>query len=177
MAIEIERKFLPRSDAWRGAVRDSTRLLQGYVANTPRCSVRVRIAGESAWLSLKSMEPGTTRLELEYPIPVADARLALDRMESGPRVEKVRHRVPAGRHCYEVDEFLGDNAGLVIAEIELGAADEAFERPDWLGDEVTGEPRFYSFMLAAEPFAGWPRALRDAARSGRLAAADAVRLP
>jgi adenylate cyclase len=167
MAVEIERKFLPRGDAWRGAVRDSARLVQGYVANTRRCSVRVRIAGEDAWLSLKSMDPGTTRLEFEYAIPVADAREVLARMEEGPRVEKIRHRVPAGRHCFEVDEFLGENAGLVIAEIELESPGEEFVRPAWLGDEVTDEPRYHSFVLARAPFSRWPEAERAAARAGR----------
>lgn len=167
MAVEIERKFLPRGDAWRAAVRDSARLVQGYVANTPRCSVRVRIAGDHAWLSLKSMDPGVTRLEFEYAIPVADAREVLARMEDGPRVEKIRHRVPAGRHCFEVDEFLGENAGLVIAEIELDSPDEEFARPAWLGDEVTDEPRYYSFVLARAPFSRWPEAERAEARAGR----------
>ena len=167
MAIEIERKFLPASDAWRGSVRDSSHLLQGYVANTVRCSVRVRIAGGSAWLSLKSMEAGTTRHEFEYPVPCDDAGQILAGLCEGPLIEKIRHRVPAGRHCYEVDEFLGENAGLVIAEIELGAADEEFDRPAWLGTEVTEEPRYYSFMLARAPFSGWPGAAREAARTGR----------
>lgn len=167
MAIEIERKFLPVSDAWRAAVTDSRRLVQGYIANTPRCSVRVRIAGEAAWLSLKSMDPGTTRHEFEYPVPCGDARQILAGLCEGPPLEKIRHRVPAGRHCYEVDEFLGDNAGLVIAEIELGAADETFDRPAWLGEEVTEEPRYYSFMLARMPFSGWPAGAREAARAGR----------
>lgn len=169
MAVEIERKFLVTSDAWRAAVRERQHLMQGYLANTARCSVRMRIAGDSAWLSLKSMDPGTTRLEFEYPVPVDDARQVLDAMEEGPRVEKLRHRVPAGRHCYEVDEFLGDNGGLVLAEIELGAADEDFERPAWLGDEVTHEARYYSFVLARAPFSSWPAAARDAARRGRHA--------
>ncbi len=167
MAIEIERKFLPVSDAWRASVRDSARLLQGYVANTPRCSVRVRIAGESAWLSLKSMDAGTTRHEFEYPVPRDDARQILAGLCEGPLLEKIRHRVPAGRHCYEVDEFLGANAGLVVAEIELGAADERFDRPAWLGEEVTEEPPYYSFMLARAPFSGWPAAAREASRAGR----------
>ncbi|MCU0976871.1 MAG: CYTH domain-containing protein [Steroidobacteraceae bacterium] len=170
MAVEIERKFLPASDAWRASVKDSVRLVQGYVANTPRCSVRVRIAGESAWLSLKSMDPGTTRHEFEYPVPREDAEQVLGGLCEGPLVEKIRHRVPAGRHCYEVDEFLGENAGLVVVEIELGAADEEFERPAWLGAEVTDQARYYNFMLVRAPFSGWPAAAREAARAGRHAA-------
>lgn len=173
MAVEIERKFLPASDGWRASVLDSVHLLQGYVANTRRCSVRVRVAGPAAWLSLKSVEPGTTRREFEYPVPPEDASEILAGLCQGPLLQKIRHRVPAGRHCYEVDEFLGDNAGLVIAEIELDAADEPFERPAWLGDEVTAHARYYSFILAREPFSGWPAAARDAARAGRhLAAPD-----
>lgn len=167
MALEIERKFLTRADAWRGQAAVAERLVQGYIANTSRCSVRIRIAGESASLSLKSMQPGTTRQEFEYPVPPADAWYALTTLCEGPPLEKIRHRVPAGRHVFEVDEFLGASAGLVIAEIELGAEGEEFERPDWLGDEVTLEPRYYGFALAVAPFATWPAADREAAGAGR----------
>lgn len=177
MALEIERKFLVRADAWREAAAGADRLVQGYVANTARCSVRIRVAGESAWLSLKGMQPGTTRHEFEYPVPVADALHALETMCEGPRLEKLRHRVPAGRHVFEVDEFLGASAGLVIAEVELGAEDEEFERPAWLGEEVTLEPRYYSFVLARTPFATWPEADRAAARAGRHLASGAGPAP
>jgi len=167
MAVEIERKFLVTSDDWRHAARSSERLLQGYVANTPRCSVRLRVGGEQAWLSLKSMQPGTTRLEFEYPVPAQDAVEILEQLCDGTRIDKRRHRVEAGAHCFEVDEFLGDNAGLVVAEVELGAADESFVRPPWLGVEVTHEPRYYNVMLAREPFSAWAPAARAAAQQGR----------
>ena len=167
MAIEIERKFLVTSDDWRREARSSERLLQGYVANTERCSVRLRVAGEQAWLSLKSMQPGTTRLEFEYPVPAQDAVEILDQLCDGTRIDKRRHLVEAGAHCFEVDEFLGDNAGLVVAEVELGSADEAFVRPPWLGVEVTHEARYYNVMLARKPFSTWAPAARAAAQQGR----------
>lgn len=167
MPVEIERKFLVSSDDWRREARSSARLVQGYVANTERCSVRLRVAGEQAWLSLKGVQPGTTRLEFEYPVPVQDAVEILERLCDGTRIEKWRHLVEAGAHCFEVDEFLGDNAGLVVAEVELGAADEFFVRPPWLGVEVTHEARYYNVMLAREPFSTWTPAARDAAQRGR----------
>lgn len=167
MSIEIERKFLLAGDGWRAATAGRARLRQGYVANTARCSVRVRVAGGMAWLSLKGMQRGLSRDEFEYPVPPADAGRMLESLCTGPCVEKWRHRVPVGAHVFEVDEFLGDNAGLVLAEVELGAEDEAFERPGWLGEEVTEVPRYYSFLLAERPFAAWSAAARAAARQGR----------
>ena len=157
MGIEIERKFLVRGDAWRAQVERSVRMAQGYL-NAPgavesgreRASVRVRLAGTQAFLNLKSRELGTTRQEFEYEIPVADAE-ALLALCVGGRVEKTRHYI--GR--FEVDEFLGDNAGLVVAEIELAAADEAFVHPDWLGAEVTELRRYYNLALAERPYARW----------------------
>jgi adenylate cyclase len=155
MGVEIERKFLVTGDAWRAQAASRELLRQGYLANTARASVRVRRAGDAAWLSVKSMTRAIVRDEYEYAIPVADADAMLDRLCDGPRVEKVRHVVALGRHAWEVDEFLGDNAGLVVAELELDDADEAFERPAWLGDEVTHLERYYNFNLATRPYARW----------------------
>ena len=157
MALEIERKFLLQSDAWRDAVDSRVLMRQGYLAGGERSSVRVRIAGEEAWLNLKAKRSGRTRLEYEYPIPLADADEILRYLCAGPLVEKYRHEIHAGPHVWEIDEFLGDNAGLVVAEIELTSEDEAFERPAWLGMEVTEDQRYYNFNLAQQPFSQWQR--------------------
>lgn len=157
MGIEIERKFLVRSDAWRAQTERSVRMAQGYLndlgaveSGRQRASVRVRIAGEQAFLNLKSRELGTTRQEFDYAIPVADAEALLE-LCTGGLIDKTRHYVDR----FEVDEFLGDNAGLVVAEIELDAADEGFARPDWLGEEVTDARRYYNLALAERPYAHW----------------------
>jgi len=157
VGIEIERKFLVTGDAWRAQVERSVRMAQGYLndlgaveSGRQRASVRVRVAGEQAVLNLKSRELGTTRQEFDYEIPLADAE-ALLKLCTGGLVDKTRHYV--GR--FEVDEFLGDNAGLVVAEIELDAADEAFEKPGWLGREVTELQRYYNLALAERPYAHW----------------------
>jgi adenylate cyclase len=171
MSLEIERKFLVRDAGWRRQARDVRRLRQGYLANTPGCSVRVRIAAGDAWLSVKAMQAGPARAEFEYPIPVADAASMLEAFAQGPLVEKLRHRVPVGRHCYELDEFEGENRGLVLAEIELGSVSEEFPRPDWLGDQVTEDLRFHNFRLAEQPFSGWPAAVRAGVAAGRRAGA------
>ena len=169
MAIEIERKFLVTNDAWRAAAREVVPMAQGYLndlatmdSGAMRASVRVRVAGEAAYLNLKSRQLGHTRQEFDYPIPVADAR-ALLALCVGGLVEKRRHHVEHGGHLWEVDEFLGANAGLVVAEIELQAADEAFARPDWLGAEVTQSVRYYNLALAARPYAQWTAAERGPA--------------
>ena len=169
MNLEIERKFLVKDDAWRGSAIASAPLRQGYLANTAASSVRVRVAGNEAWLSVKAMSAGRSREEFEYAIPLADALALLDGFTEGPSVEKIRHRVPVGGHEFEVDEFQGANRGLVVAEVELDDADEQFPRPRWLGDEVTDDARYYNFRLAHEPFCDWPAELRAAvARGGRL---------
>ncbi len=167
MSIEIERKFLVRDDGWRAAACASTRLRQGYLANTGRCSVRVRLGGGRGWVSVKATQEGPARAEFEYEIPAADAAAMLAAFAADPLVEKRRHHVAVGGHCFELDEFEGENAGLVVAEIELDAPDEEFPRPPWLGDEVTQDARFYNFRLAARPFASWPPAERAAVAAGR----------
>jgi adenylate cyclase len=154
MASEIERKFLVRSDAYR-AQGTSERYRQGYLRSGGPATVRVRLAGEHGFLTIKGPTQGFTRSEFEYPIPRADAEALLDTLCDRPQIEKIRHRVPAGAHTWEVDEFLGDNAGLVVAEIELGAEDEPFARPEWLGDEVTADPRYRNSALAQRPYRTW----------------------
>jgi adenylate cyclase len=156
MAIEIERKFLVRGDAWRTRVHRRELLRQGYLANTERCSVRVRLAGEQGWLSVKAMTPGVARAEYQAPIPAADAAAMLDGLCLGPLIEKWRQRVIYENREWEIDEFLGENSGLVIAEIELEAADAVFARPPWLGAEVTDDVRYYNFRLATDPYGRWP---------------------
>jgi adenylate cyclase len=156
MPVEIERKFLVRGDAWRERSVSSERLRQGYLAGSEACSVRVRIRESFAQLGLKGAVSGARRLEFEYAIPVQEAEEIFAKLCVMGRVEKVRYRVPVGDHCWEVDEFLGDNAGLVVAEIELSDESEGFLRPDWLGAEVTEDIRYYNTALAATPWPGWP---------------------
>ena len=166
MGIEIERKFLVTSDGWRAAAHRVLPMAQGYLndlgvvqSGAQKASVRVRIEDDVAFLNIKSRELGTTRQEFELPLPVDDAH-ALLALCVGGRVEKRRHLVRHGGHLWEVDEFLGDNAGLVVAEIELDAADAPFERPDWLGIEVTDQSRYYNLALASHPFSRWSLAER-----------------
>lgn len=166
MNLEIERKFLVKDDGWRSDAVAAAELRQGYLANTATSSVRVRVAETEGWLSVKAMRAGCSREEFEYAIPHADALALLDGFIDGPTVEKIRHRVPQGGHEFEVDEFLGANLGLVVAEVELEDPDEAFPRPRWLGDEVTDDARYYNFRLAREPFRDWPRELRAAVQRG-----------
>ncbi|GAB3346145.1 CYTH domain-containing protein [Marilutibacter aestuarii] len=166
MGIEIERKFLVRGDAWRTQAHQVETMAQGYLNDLAamasvdgadaamKASVRVRIAGDAAFLNIKSRELGHTRQEFDYAIPVADARDLLALCVGG-RIEKRRHRIAAGTREWEVDEFLGENAGLVVAEIELDDADEAFDRPDWLGEEVTHAVRYYNLALASRPYSQW----------------------
>lgn len=160
MGVEIERKFLVAGEEWRRAASRSVRLTQGYLANTRLSSVRVRRSGEHAWLGVKSMTKEIVRLEFEYAIPPGDAQALLERLCEGPLVDKVRHYVRVGAHEWEVDEFLGDNAGLVVAELELDAPDESFTRPAWLGGEVTHLERYYNFKLATRPYRAWSAAER-----------------
>jgi len=161
VGIEIERKFLLASDGWRAEVVRSVRMAQGYVNDMAslregrqNASVRVRIAGDRAFLNLKSREAGPSRQEFDYPIPVADAE-ALLALCVGGRIEKTRHYIPCGELSWEVDEFSGENAGLVVAELELPAVAAAFPRPDWLGQEVTEQVRYYNLALAERPFSRW----------------------
>ena len=152
MAQEIERKFLVRGDAWRAA--PGTYICQGYLNRDKQRTVRVRIAGDAAWLTIKGASSGAVRAEFEYPIPLEDARQLLALCEP-PLIEKHRHVVPHGGFKWEVDEFLGENLGLVVAEIELDAEDQAFEQPDWVGEEVTHDARYFNSNLAAHPFSSW----------------------
>ncbi|WP_314105049.1 CYTH domain-containing protein [uncultured Stenotrophomonas sp.] len=161
MGLEIERKFLVTSDAWQAAAHAVIPMAQGYVNDTAaiesgaqKASVRVRIQGDAAFLNLKSREIGHTRQEFDYPIPVEDAR-ALLALCVGGLIDKRRHLVRHGGLLWEVDEFLGDNAGLVVAEVELEHADQPIDLPEWAGDEVTDDVRYYNLALAAHPYTTW----------------------
>jgi adenylate cyclase len=161
VGIEIERKFTVVGAAWRDAVEESVRMAQGYLndhaavaAGTQQVSVRVRIAGPHAWLNIKSREAGPSRQEFEYASPVADATALLSLCVGG-LIDKVRHHVRVDGWLFEIDEFSGDNAGLVVAEIELPSVEAPFPRPAWLGTEVTEHVRYYNLALAARPYAQW----------------------
>ncbi|HEY6644897.1 CYTH domain-containing protein [Povalibacter sp.] len=155
MPLEIERKFLLKSDAWRAEVDSRELMRQGYLSSGAACSIRARISGEQAWLNLKAKRSGMTRLEFEYAIPRADADQILNELCTGPLVEKYRHRIAMGELVWEIDEFLGANAGLIVAEIELPTEDADFARPPWLGEEVTDDERYYNFNLAQKPYREW----------------------
>ncbi|WP_269531455.1 CYTH domain-containing protein [Chitinimonas sp. BJYL2] len=156
MAQEIERRFLLKTDAWRG-LAEGEWLKQGYLSVERERTVRVRIKGEQAWLTLKSNISNVSRHEFEYPVPLADAETILAAM-CPMVVEKKRHRIPLNGHIWEVDEFFGDNAGLVLAEVELGSEDETYVRPDWLGEEVTEDPRYTNSHLSQHPWPTWSKA-------------------
>ncbi|MFC5513754.1 CYTH domain-containing protein [Massilia jejuensis] len=154
MGVEIERKFLLQGDAWR-ALGEATLLRQGYLSADPARVVRVRIEGEHAALTIKGKSQGATRGEWEYPIPVGEAAELLDTLCPPPLIEKYRRRITVGAHVWEVDEFLGANAGLAVAEIELASEDEAFEKPDWIGAEVTHDARYFNSNLVSHPYSSW----------------------
>ena len=158
MGIEIERKFLVLGDAWR--TESGTRICQGYLNRDQRRTVRVRIAGDQAYLTVKGATQGNTRAEFEYAIPLQDAEHMLSLCD-GPVIEKIRHNIVEGEHLWEVDEFLGQNAGLVVAEIELASENEAFTRPAWVGREVSDDARYFNSQLASNPYCNW----RDPAAS------------
>lgn len=155
MALEIERKYRLLNDAWRVLVERRVTMRQGYLTQIgSAASVRVRLEGDSATLNIKQAVLGMARAEYEYAIPVADAEQLLDTLCRG-RVEKYRHYVHHAGHLWEIDEFLGDNAGLVVAEIELERQDEGFAMPPWLGAEVTDDARYYNHALAERPYRLW----------------------
>lgn len=159
--IEIERKFLVIGDAWRTQATRAQAMTQGYLAGPPsaRCSVRVRIAGENAFLNIKSVSTSIARDEYEYAIALADAERMLATLAETV-VEKRRHYVEIDCHTFEIDEFHGANAGLIVAELELDAVDAAFPRPAWLGREVSDLVRYYNLNLAVRPYSRWSAAER-----------------
>jgi CYTH domain-containing protein len=155
MNIEIERKFLVAGD-FGGSSCTSHRIIQGYLSASASCTIRVRTYNNSGYLTIKSAsdDRGWSRHEFEYTIPLSDAESLLKLCVSGV-IDKTRYLVPVGVHTWEVDVFHGSNEGLIIAELELTSEDEGFERPAWLGEEVTGDVRYYNAMLSQHPFTSW----------------------
>ena len=152
---EIERKFLVRNE-FKPFAKKATRIVQGYLSSVPERVVRVRIYGDKGFLTIKGIgnESGTTRFEWEKEISVTEAQSLLNLCEAGV-IDKIRYLVDIENYTYEVDEFFGENEGLVVAEIELPSEDAVFPKPDWLGEEVTSEARYYNSMLIKTPFSKW----------------------
>ncbi len=154
MPQEIERKYLVTSDAWReGAVGERYR--QGYLGTDKERTVRVRVAGDAGFLTVKGISVGVARAEYEYPIPREHAEEMLDRLCLRPLVEKTRYRIRCGELTWEVDDFTGENAGLVVAEVELTDEHQAIALPPWVGREVTDDPRYFNANLVARPYSTW----------------------
>ena len=167
MGVEIERKFLLAGDGWRGLAQRSERIAQGYlvsgaaiVSGHAKCSVRVRISDSEGWLNIKSATLGIQRHEFEYRIPLDDAEHLLHKLSDGV-LEKIRHHVMLDGAHFEIDEFLGENAGLIVAEVELPSTDAAYPQPDWLGAEVSACARYYNVNLIDRPYARWSAAKRE----------------
>jgi adenylate cyclase len=154
MSQEIERKYLVRLDVWK-PTNAGVLYRQGYLSSVEERSVRVRIAGEQAYLTIKGPTYGITRLEFEYAIPVADAAMMLNLLCQHPLIEKTRHRQPFAGKIWEIDVFHGDNAGLVVAEVEVASESEQFEPPPWLGREVSADPRYLNSSLVNNPYKNW----------------------
>jgi len=154
--LEIERKFLVTSEDFKKEAIHKNQIAQGYLNSHPERTVRIRIKGESGFLTIKGKgnETGMTRFEWETEISLAEAKNLIQLCESGV-IEKIRYEVEVGNHTYEIDEFFGDNEGLVVAEIELKSEDEAFEKPNWLGKEVTNDERYYNAYLSNNPYKNW----------------------
>lgn len=154
MGKEIERKFLVKNDSWRGQ-GSGKRYRQGYLSTVKERTVRVRTAGEKAFLTIKGITVGASRSEYEYEIPVADANEMLARLCEQPLIEKTRYRISHTGLVWEVDEFEGENRGLITAEVELGDEHQPVPLPGWIGKEVTGDPRYFNANLVAKPFTTW----------------------
>lgn len=154
--IEIERKFLVTSDAFKNHAFAKNHIAQGYLNSDPERTVRIRIKGESGFLTVKGKgnETGTTRLEWETELSLTEAKPLLAICEPG-MIDKIRYEIRSGKHIIEVDEFFGENHGLIMAEIELADENEPFEKPDWLGPEVTNDERYYNAYLSKNPFKTW----------------------
>lgn len=155
MAQEIEKKFLVAGE-FKESAKKATRITQGYLSSVPERTVRVRVKGDKGYITVKGIgnDSGASRFEWEKEIPVEDVRDLLKICEPGV-IDKTRYLVDCDGHTFEVDEFYGDNEGLVVAEVELGDEDEAFTRPSWLGEEVTGDKKYYNSMLVKNPYKNW----------------------
>jgi len=153
MGTEIERKFLVKEGPWREAAAETYR--QGYLSTVKERTVRVRTINDKGYLTVKGITVGASRLEFEYEIPVADAGELLDNLCEKPLIEKQRYKLDHGGLTWEIDVFFGDNEGLIVAEVELQSEDQVFERPDWVADEVTSDPRYYNANLISNPYSNW----------------------
>jgi CYTH domain-containing protein len=154
MGTEVERKYLVAGDAWRAMAR-GIHYRQGYLNRDPERTVRIRSTGHKAYITIKGLTVGASRPEYEYEIPLADGDAMIDTLVERPIIEKRRYEIAWGDLVIQVDEFLGENAGLVIAEIELRTEDQVFDKPSWLGEEVTGDPRYYNANLIRHPYSKW----------------------
>ncbi len=150
MGTEIERKFLVHGEPWQGL--EGTKYLQGYICSAPERTIRIRIAGQKAYITIKGFSVGISRPEYEYAIPYQDAAILLNTMTKKPLIEKFRYKIEYEGYIWDVDVFAGSNAGLVLAEIELTSPEQHFIRPPWLGEEVSHDPRYYNSNLATHPF-------------------------
>lgn len=157
MGVEIERKFLVVDDSWREAASAGLRYRQGYLSTDPSNSVRVRVCGDKAWLNIKSATVGMTRREYEYEIPSADAHAILEELCVKPLIEKTRFVVEHDGRAWEIDVFEGDNAGLVVAELELDSVSDEFSLPAWAGEDVSGDIRYYNQRLVEHPYSSWAK--------------------
>jgi adenylate cyclase len=154
MPKEIERKFLVAGDGWR-AKGVGKRYRQGYLSTVKERTVRVRTVDEKGFITVKGISVGAARSEYEYEIPAADANEMLDRLCEHPLIEKTRYRIPMDGVVWEVDEFAGENRGLIVAEVELESEEQQVSLPDWIGREVTDDPRYFNANLVAHPFSRW----------------------
>ena len=154
MGTEIERKFLLRDESWRAGA-NGTMYRQGYLNSAKERTVRVRTIGDKAFLTIKGVTVGATRAEYEYPIPFDDCNAMLDTLAEKPLIEKKRYKIRRGDLVWDIDEFFGDNKGLIVAEVELQSEGQVFDKPVWLGDEVSGDPRYFNSNLIKHPFTRW----------------------
>jgi adenylate cyclase len=154
MAKEIERKFLVKGDAWRALARGTT-YRQGYLNSAKERTVRIRTADAQAFITIKGTTVGATRSEYQYEIPFGDAKEMLETLAEKPLIEKTRSKIPVGNLTWEIDEFLGENAGLIVAEVELKSEAQILDKPVWVGDEVTNDPRYFNANLVKKPFTRW----------------------
>lgn len=155
MAVEIERKFLLTGDSWKSSADGGTHYSQGYLVGSKDASVRIRIEGSQAYINIKSATIDITRQEYQYEIPVADAKEMLETLCEKPLISKVRYHINHDSHLWEIDVFSGENQGLIVAEIELSDINEEFSKPDWLGQEVSDDVRYYNVNLVKHPYKDW----------------------
>jgi len=154
MGTEIERKFLVKDDTFKKLAK-GTKYRQGYLSSTKERVVRVRTIDDKGFMTVKGITTGATRVEYEYEIPVQDADAMLDELCEKPIIEKNRYKIQKGNHVWEIDEFFGENQGLTVAEVELESEDQPYEKPGWIGAEVTGDPKYFNSNLIQNPYKNW----------------------